>query len=197
MAVSVPVPEWQDPEADVPGRIVLAGGCFWCVEAVYRELHGVLSVTSGYSGGTAEDAEYRRVCSGTTSHAEAVDLRYDPKTLHFGQILQVFFGVAHDPTQKDRQGNDIGRQYRSAIFFLNDAQADMIRAYIAQLERERYFVQPIVTEIEPLQAFYPAEDYHQDYARRNPEQSYICAVAQPKIRAFAQIFPQYRKKGDI
>ena len=192
---ALPLPDWQDPDADAPGRIVLAGGCFWCVEGVYRELAGVQSVVSGYAGGRREEADYRTVCSGTTNHAEAVELRYDPKNLQFGEILQVFFGVAHDPTQRDRQGNDVGRQYRSAIFFVNDAQADMTRAYIAQLEKEGSFAQPIVTEIEPLAAFYPAEGYHQDYARRNPQQPYICAVAQPKIQALATIFPQYRRKA--
>ena len=191
----LPLPDWQDPEADVPARIVLAGGCFWCVEGVYRELAGVQAVLSGYAGGQEKDANYRAVCSGATDHAEAVELRYDPQQLRFGQILQVFFGVAHDPTQRDRQGNDIGRQYRSAIFFLNDAQADMVRAYIAQLEKGGFFRQPIVTELQALDTFYPAEEYHQDYARRNPDQSYICAVAQPKIQALASLFPQYRRKA--
>ncbi|MCE5393025.1 MAG: peptide-methionine (S)-S-oxide reductase MsrA [Acidithiobacillus sp.] len=194
MAVSLPIPEWQDPQADQPARVVLAGGCFWCVEGVFRQVAGILSTVSGYCGGRAEDANYERVCSGTTGHAEAVEILYDPGQIQFGQILQVFFGVAHDPTQKDRQGNDRGRQYRSAIFFVNDAQADMIRAYIAQLERASCFASPIVTEIEPLVAFYPAEDYHQDYARRNPHQPYVCAVAKPKIQALAAIFPQYEKK---
>ncbi|MEY2341840.1 peptide-methionine (S)-S-oxide reductase MsrA [Acidithiobacillus sp. IBUN Pt1247-S3] len=192
---ALPLPDWQDPEADLPGRIILAGGCFWCVEGVYRELAGVQSAVSGYTGGRREEADYRSVCSGATNHAEAVELRYDPEKLQFGEILQVFFGVAHDPTQRNRQGNDIGRQYRSAIFFLNDAQADMIRAYIAQLEKGECFAQPIVTELEPLQEFYPAEAYHQDYARRNPGQPYICAVAQPKIHALAAMFPEYRRKA--
>ncbi len=195
LKTALPLPAWQDPDADTPGRIVLAGGCFWCVEGLYRELDGVESVVSGYTGGRAEEADYRTVCSGSTNHVEAVDLHYNAAQLNFGQILQIFFGVAHDPTQRDRQGNDVGRQYRSAIFFLNDAQADMIRAYIAQLEAAGYFSQPIVTEILPLETFYPAEAYHQDYARRNPDQPYICAVAQPKMHALAALFPQYRRKA--
>ena len=191
MAVATPPPEWDEEAASAPAQAILAGGCFWCVEAVYRELRGVQALTSGYCGGAAEDAHYERVCSGRTGHAEALRIDFDPSQLSYGRILQVFFGVAHDPTQKDRQGNDIGPQYRSAIFPLNPAQERVARAYIAQLERSGLFTGPIVTAIEGPATFYPAEAYHQDYAHRHPDQPYICAVARPKEISLRRIFPQF------
>ncbi len=169
-------------------RAVLAGGCFWCVEAVYRELRGVHSVVSGYSGGTAETATYEAVCSKRTDHAEVVELRFEPAVISFGQILKVFFSVAHDPTQLDRQGNDVGRQYRSAIFPVDDRQREVAERYIRQLDEAGVFPQPIVTRIEPLEAFYRAEDEHQDYAARHPWQPYIAAVAAPKVRKLRERF---------
>jgi len=193
MAVAVPPPELDEEAASAPGQAVLAGGCFWCVEAVYRELYGVRAVLSGYCGGSAEDARYERVCSGRTGHAEAVRIDFDPSRLSFGRILQVFFGVAHDPTQKNRQGNDIGTQYRSAIFPLNASQERVARAYVAQLDRLGLFAAPIATTIEGPAPFFPAEDYHQDYARRHPQQPYICAVAQPKQDSLRRIFPEFLK----
>jgi len=178
--------DFPDPAVDMAARTgeqhtVLAGGCFWCVEAVYAQLDGVLAVENGYAGGTADTADYETVCSGRTGHAEVVRVRFDPAKLTLGQILKVFFSIAHDPTQKDGQGNDIGRQYRSAIFYTDEEQKAVAAAYIAQLDAARVFDRPIVTEITPLVAFYEAEPYHADYARRNPNSGYIRAVAAPKV----------------
>lgn len=178
--------DFPDPVVDMAPRTgeqhtVLAGGCFWCVEAVYAQLDGVLAVENGYAGGTADTADYETVCSGRTGHAEVVRVRFDPAKLTLGQILKVFFSIAHDPTQKDGQGNDIGRQYRSAIFYTDEEQKAVAAAYIAQLDAARVFDRPIVTEITPLVAFYEAEPYHADYARRNPNSGYIRAVAAPKV----------------
>ena len=167
---------------------VLAGGCFWCVEAVFRELDGVLGVTSGYSGGDAASANYERVCSGVTDHAEAVAIRFDPRRISYGRLLKVFFAVAHDPTQVDRQGNDRGRQYRSAVFFADAAQREVAEAYIRQLDEAKVFTAPIATEVVPLDAFYDAERYHQNYAAQHPEQSYIAYVAQPKVEKLKKDF---------
>ena len=164
------------------GRAVLAGGCFWCVEAVYKNLDGVSSVKSGYAGGSAETADYATVSTGSTDHAEAVEVLYDPSRISYGQILKVFFSIAHDPTQRDRQGPDTGRQYRSAIFYGDDDQKRVAEAYIEQLNQARVFDAPIVTEVAPLEAFFEAETYHQDYAARNPSNPYIVVNAQPKVR---------------
>lgn len=178
--------DFPEPVLDTVARTgeqqtVLAGGCFWCVEAVYAQLDGVRDVTNGYAGGTAETADYETVCSGRTGHAEVVRVRFDPAKMTFGQILKVFFSIAHDPTQKDGQGNDIGRQYRSAIFTIGDEQQRVAEAYIRQLDAAKAFDRPIVTEVTPLEAFYEAEPYHADYARRNPDSGYIRAVAAPKV----------------
>src|SRR6266849_5256768 len=179
-----PAPVVDAPLADKAGqsRAVLAGGCFWCVEAVYKNLEGVSSVKSGYAGGTADTADYETVSSGTTDHAEAVEVAYDPSRISFGQILKVFFAIAHDPTQLNRQGPDSGRQYRSAIFYADGEQQRVAQAYIDQLNKAHVFDQPIVTEVVPLEAFFQAETYHQDYAARNPLNPYIVFNAQPKVR---------------
>jgi peptide-methionine (S)-S-oxide reductase len=181
--------EFPDPAVDTtlaekPGqsRAILAGGCFWCVEAVYKNLDGVLSVNSGYAGGTADTADYETVSTGTTDHAESVEVVYDPSRISYGQILKVFFAIAHDPTQLNRQGPDTGRQYRSAIFYGDDEQKRVAEAYIDQLNKAHVFDQKIVTEVVPLEAFYEAETYHQDYAARNPLNPYIVFNAQPKVR---------------
>jgi peptide-methionine (S)-S-oxide reductase len=181
--------EFPDPVVDTAladksgqSRAVLAGGCFWCVEAVYKNLEGVSSVNSGYAGGTADTADYETVSSGTTDHAESVEVVYDPSRISFGQILKVFFAIAHDPTQLNRQGPDTGRQYRSAIFYADGEQQRVAQAYIDQLNKAHVFDQPIVTEVVPLEAFYQAETYHQDYAARNPLNPYIVFNAQPKVR---------------
>ena len=193
MAVVSPE-QFPDPVSDVArpaggeGVAVLAGGCFWCVEAVYRQLDGVSSVVSGYAGGSAESADYRTVSSGRTSHAEAVEIRFDPAKTSYGQLLKVFFSIAHDPTQRDRQGPDVGKQYRSAIFYKDDEQKRVAEAYITQLEKAHVFDAPIVTEVTKLDRFYPAEDYHQDYAARNPLQPYIMFTAAPKVQKVRKYF---------
>lgn len=172
---------------------VLAGGCFWCVEAVYLQLDGVRSVKSGYSGGTAETADYETVCGGRTGHAEAVEIRYDPAKLSYGKLLKVFFSIAHDPTTRDRQGADVGRQYRSAIFYADDEQQRVAEAYIKQLDSAKVFDRPIVTEVVPLERFYEAEAYHQNYAARNPGQPYIAYTAAPKVKKVRQYYADQLK----
>lgn len=185
----VPDPAEDLAPADDRGEAVLAGGCFWCTEAVYRQLAGVADVVPGYAGGDAATANYEAVCSGRTAHAEAIRISYDPKQASYGQLLKVFMAVAHDPTQYNRQGNDVGPQYRSAIFPLDDAQARVARAYLAQLGAAGVYAAPIATTIEPLPAFYEAERYHHDYAARNPGQPYIRAVSTPKVEKLAKAFP--------
>jgi len=172
---------------------VLAGGCFWCVEAVYKNLDGVSTVKSGYAGGTSGTADYETVSSGTTDHAESVEVAYDPSRISYGQILKVFFAIAHDPMQLNRQGPDTGRQYRSAIFYAGDEQKRVAQAYIDQLNKAHVFDKPIVTEVVPLEAFYEAETYHQDYAARNPLNPYIVFNAQPKVRKL-RAYQQAREK---
>lgn len=192
--------KFPDPALDPPTAsttAVLAGGCFWCVEAVYKQLPGVTAVTSGYAGGRAEDADYETVCSGTTGHAEAVEIRFDPQRTSYGQLLKVFFSIAHDPTQRDRQGNDVGRQYRSAIFYADDDQRRVAEAYIAQLDAAKVFDAKIVTEVTPLEKFYPAETYHQDYAERNPANPYIVFTAQPKVRKMREYLQSLRSGGRV
>jgi methionine-S-sulfoxide reductase len=159
---------------------VLAGGCFWCTEAAFEQLAGVVDVTSGYAGGSAATANYRAVCGGNTGHAEVIRITYDPGRISYSELLDVFFD-AHDPTQLNRQGNDVGTQYRSAIFYADEAEKAAAAARIAELTDRRAFGGPIVTTLEPLVEFFPAEDYHQDYARLNPEQPYIQAVSLPKV----------------
>jgi peptide-methionine (S)-S-oxide reductase len=179
---------FPDPEVDetAPGggrrAIVLGGGCFWCTEACYVELKGVLAVRPGYAGDSQATADYKTVCSGRTNHAEVIEVVYDPAVLSLGRILKIFFSIAHDPTQKDRQGNDVGRQYRSVIFYADEEQKRVAEAYIAQLERARAFDAPITTEVVPLERFYEAEDYHHNYAALNPFQPYIRAVSDPKVK---------------
>jgi len=172
---------------------VLAGGCFWCVEAVYRQLDGIVSVVSGYSGGTAATADYRTVCSGTTDHAEAVRIEYEANKLTYGQLLKVFFSVAHDPTQLNRQGNDVGRQYRSTIFYANDEERRIATAYIQQLNEAHVFPDRIATTLEPLEKFCEGEAYHQDYAARNPNQPYIACIARPKVEKLRESYPERLK----
>jgi len=184
----------DDLGAVAEGVAVLGGGCFWCVDAVYRQLEGVIQVTAGYAGGTAETADYRTVCSGTTGHAEVVMIRFDPSRITFGQILKVFFSVAHDPTQLNRQGNDFGPQYRSAIFVTDADQRRVAQAYIDQLDAAKVYDDKIVTTLEPLEAFYEAEEYHQDYAARNPEQPYIAHISMPKVAKVRKHFADRLKR---
>ena len=168
---------------------VFAGGCFWGVEAVFEHVRGVKSVVSGYAGGTRLTARYPIVASGTTGHAEAVRVVYDPREVSYGQLLKVFFAVAHDPTQLNRQGPDRGTQYRSQVFATSAAQQQAARDYIARLDDAGVFKRPIVTRVEPLQAFYKAESYHQDYLRRHPDEAYIVHHDLPKLAALEREFP--------
>lgn len=190
---------FPDPEVQVAeqGRrtIVLGGGCFWCTEAVYRDLEGVIAVRPGYAGDAKELADYRTVCSGRTEHAEVIEVAYDAAKIGLGPILKIFFSIAHDPTQKDGQGNDFGRQYRSVIFYADDAQKRVAEAYIAQINKARVLGAPVVTEVTPLEAFYPAEDYHHDYAARNPDQPYIRAVSAPKVQKLKAVHGALLKSG--
>lgn len=172
---------------------VLAGGCFWCTEAVFRQLDGVLDVESGYAGGSAATANYDAVCSGTTGHAEVIRITYDPARISYGTLLKFFFGVAHDPTQLNRQGADRGTQYRSAVFFAGDAELEVAADYIAQLDAAKVFPDPIVTTLEPLETFHKAETYHQDYAARNPAQPYIAAVSTPKVDKLRKKYAEHLK----
>ena len=174
-----------EPDVEIA---VLAGGCFWCVEAVFRELRGVLKVESGYCGGTRETADYQQVCTGRTDHAEAVRISYDRRQIRYEDLLMVFFSIAHDPTQKDRQGNDRGRQYRSAIFYNDERQQAAATTLIAQLTRDQVFKNPIVTEIVPASPFYPAEAYHNNYAAFHPDQPYVVHVATPKVTKLRRYF---------
>lgn len=189
----VPDPVVDAPLAATPGHAlaVLAGGCFWCTEAVYRELAGVTAVVSGYSGGTAATADYEAVCTGRTDHAEVIQIAYDPSRISYGMLLKVFFAVAHDPTQLDRQGNDVGRQYRSAIFHADEQQRDIAAKYIAQLDASGVFGAPIVTRLEPLKDFFEAETYHQNYAALHPGQPYIQAIAMPKVEKLRNYFGEH------
>ena len=184
----VPNPLLDVPATDDCGEAVLAGGCFWCTEAVFRRLDGVNEVQPGYAGGAADAANYKAVCSGSTGHAEVIRILYDPAKISFGQLLKVFFAVAHNPTQKDRQGNDVGSQYRSAIFPLDDTQSAVAGNYIRQLEASQAFASPIVTTIEPLEAFFVAESYHHNYAELNPGQGYIQFVSMPKVAKLENYF---------
>jgi len=169
--------------------VVLAGGCFWGVQAVFEHLKGVSSVTSGYSGGYVKSPSYESVSMGVTGHAEAVSIIYDPSQLTYGQLLRVFFSVAHDPTQWNRQGPDTGSQYRSAIFYTSAEQERIAQAYIAQLGAAKVYSRPIVTKVEPFQAFYAAESYHQDFLKNNPDNPYIVYNDLPKLENLKKDFP--------
>jgi peptide-methionine (S)-S-oxide reductase len=168
----------------------LAGGCFWCLEAVFEQLRGVTAVMSGYSGGQVPNPSYQAVCTGTTGHAEVTQVTFDPDQISFHDLLGVFFTI-HDPTTLDRQGGDVGTQYRSAIFYHDDDQRRTAQELIRELEAEHVFDEPIVTKVEPLQAFYPAEEYHREYYRRNPNQGYCRAVIAPKV---AKLRSKYLEK---
>jgi peptide-methionine (S)-S-oxide reductase len=184
-----PATDSQLAKAKTTETAVLAGGCFWGVEAVFEHVKGVVDVVSGYSGGTAESAQYEKVSSGRTGHAEAVHITYDPSLVTYGQLLKVFFSVAHNPTELNRQGPDTGPQYRSAIFVANDEQKRVAQSYLAQLNAAKTFSRPIVTEVTPLRAFYAAEAYHQDYAVRHPGNAYIVMHDWPKVENLQQQLP--------
>ena len=192
----VPTPAVDEPAGTRSSEIaVLAGGCFWGVQGVYQHVKGVTGAVSGYSGGEQSTAEYERVTTGRTGHAEAVQIAFDPRVITYGRILQLFFSVVHDPTQLNRQGPDVGTQYRSAIFPMNPEQGNVAKAFIAQLNQARTFDAAIVTKIEPSRSFYPAEAYHQDFLERNPTHPYIMINDLPKIDNLKRMFPDlYRPK---
>ena len=191
-APAIPPIKNDVPLAKKPGKetAVFAGGCFWGVQSVFQRVKGVQHTVAGYSGGSANTATYRQVITETTGHAESVEVTYDPSIITYGQLLRIYFSVVHDPTQLNRQGPDVGTSYRSAIFYTNEEQQRLAKAYIAQLNEAKVFHGPIVTEVTPLKAFYRAEDYHQDYAYYNPNNPYIQVCDRPKIEALKQQFPE-------
>ena len=189
-AVTVPAPAEVSRPAPGLQTIVLAGGCFWGIEAVYEHIRGVTEAVSGYAGGAKSTADYEMVSSGATGHAESVRVTFDPSRVSLEKILQVFFSVAHDPTQLNRQGPDVGSQYRSAIFFADEEQSRVAKAYIDQLTKANVYKRPIVTQVVKLDGFYPAEEYHQDFAEKNPTYPYIVFHDKPKVENLKQRFPE-------
>jgi peptide-methionine (S)-S-oxide reductase len=190
MAVPAPVVDASLASSKGEQTAVVAGGCFWGIQAVFQHVKGVISATSGYSGGVSRTAEYELVSTGETGHAESVKITYDPSQITYGQLLRVFFSVAHDPTQLNRQGPDEGSQYRSAIFYNNDEQKRIAEAYVAQLKTAKVFPRPIVTQVVALKAFYPAEPHHQNYATNHPNDPYIVYNDAPKVAHLRQQFPE-------
>jgi peptide-methionine (S)-S-oxide reductase len=189
-AVMIPAPAADTQASDGIQTAVIAGGCFWGVQGVFQHTSGVVNAVSGYAGGSKATADYTMVSTGSTGHAESVEIKYDPKKISYGKILQIFFSVAHDPTQLNRQGPDSGTQYRSAIFTTNDEQKKVAEAYIAQLNAAKVYRKPIVTKVGPLEGFYPAEAYHQDYLTLHPNQPYIAYNDIPKVENLKKIFAQ-------
>ncbi len=191
--IPAPILDINAPEAGYEAgqheTAVLAGGCFWGAQSVFQRVKGVLQTTVGYSGGAAHTANYREVCGESTGHAEAIEIVFDPAQVTYGTLLRIFFSVFHDPTQLNRQGNDVGTSYRSAIFYTDEEQQRIAQAYIAQLDAAQIFPRPIVTQVVPLVAFYRGEDYHQDYAMKNPQNPYIQVCDIPKIGALEVQFP--------
>ena len=189
--VIIAPPALDNPKAPGPPQTaVLAGGCFWGVQGVFEHVRGVQKVTAGYAGGDKAGADYETVSSGSTGHAESVKIVFDPAELSYGQLLQIAFSVVHDPTQLNRQGPDVGTQYRSAVFYADDAQKKIAEAYISQLEKAHAYARPIVTRVDPLKGFYAAEDYHQDYLYHNPNVPYIAMFDIPKVENFKRTFPE-------
>lgn len=190
--VTIPPPAVDNPRE--PGKLqtaVLAGGCFWGLQGVFEHVRGVHDVLAGYSGGTRLTANYQDVGSGQTGHAESVKIVFDPAAVSYGKLLQIYFSVAHDPTELNRQGPDLGSQYRSSIFYGDDDQRHIAESYIAQLDKDKVFPRPIVTRLDPLRAFYQAETYHQDYYLKNPDYPYIVINDLPKIASLKALFPDY------
>lgn len=187
----IPDPKEDETRAPAtsPETVVFAGGCFWGIQAVFEHVKGVAKATAGYSGGDVKNPGYEEVSSGTTGHAESVEVVYDPSQITFGQLLKIFFSVAHNPTELNRQGPDEGTQYRSAIFYTTPDQQRIAQAYVDQLTQAKFFPDPIVTQIQPMKAFYRAEDYHQDYARHHPENPYIMINDAPKVSNLKKDFP--------
>jgi len=193
--VNLPEPTVDIPAATGAQTAVFAGGCFWCTEAVFEKLIGIEKVVSGFAGGDAATAHYEMVSSGRTNHAESIQITFDPAKITYGQLLRVFFGVAHDPTQLNRQGPDFGKQYRSAIFYKDAEQKRVAEAYIQQLEEAKVFHKPIVTEVTQLKGFYPAEEYHQHYVQRHPNNPYVVVNSLPKLEKLKKQFPELLKKS--
>jgi peptide-methionine (S)-S-oxide reductase len=197
-AAAVPAPAVDNSKAHgALQTAVLAGGCFWGMQGVFEHVRGVHQVLAGYSGGSRLTAQYDQVGTGTTGHAESVQITFDPAELSYGELLRIYFSVATDPTELNRQGPDSGSQYRSAIFYADDTQRRIAASYIAQLDKERTFSQPIVTRVDALHGFYPAEGYHQDYYLHNPDQPYIVLNDLPKIRNLKLLFPQYYRDPPV
>lgn len=195
---AVPPPTTDEQAATAPREVaILAGGCFWGVQGVFQHVDGIVSAVSGYAGGAADTAQYQSVGSGSTGHAEAVQITYDPRRISFGRLLQIYFSVAHDPTERDRQGPDVGPQYRSAIFPVTADQARIARAYIDQLNAARVFAAPIATTVESGRQFYPAEAYHQDYLTRHPDQPYIAINDLPKLTDLQRLFPNVYRAAPV
>lgn len=194
---TLPDPKVDESLAATKGQetVVLAGGCFWGIQAVFEHVKGVTRATAGYSGGTVANPSYELVSSGTTGHAESVEIVYDPSQITFGRLLKIFFSVAHDPTELNRQGPDEGTQYRSAIFYANESQQRIAQAYIDQLTFSKIFRERIVTQLVPVKAFFPAEEYHQDYAAHNPDNPYIMAYDLPKVNNLRKQFPDLYVKN--
>ncbi|MET0330376.1 MAG: peptide-methionine (S)-S-oxide reductase MsrA [Dyella sp.] len=193
---SGPVPASAASAAAGQQIAVLAGGCFWGMESVFEHVKGVRQVQSGYAGGAASTAHYDQVSDGDTGHAESVRIVYDPAQVSYADLLKIYFAVAHDPTEKDRQGPDVGTQYRSEIFYLNAQQKQIASQTIAQLNASKVFSKPIVTEVAPLPAFYPAEAYHQDYAERHPNNLYIVINDAPKVAQLKSMYPQFYRASE-
>jgi peptide-methionine (S)-S-oxide reductase len=189
-----PIVDNKSPAGAGAETAVLAGGCFWCVEAVFQQIAGVEKVVSGYSGGDAASAHYEIVSTGKTGHAESVQVTYDPRKISYGRVLKVFFDVAHDPTQLNRQGPDVGPQYRSAIFYSNPEQKRIAEAYIKQLDQAKVFGSPIVTQVVELKSFYPAEEHHQNFCNRNPKNPYVVNIAMPKVEKVKTKVPELAKQ---
>ena len=199
-ASAIPLPDPvvdQQLASDEPQVAVLAGGCFWGVQAVFQHTNGVQLALSGYSGGMKTNPSYEEVTTGRTGHAESVQIKYNPREISYGQILKIYFSVVHDPTQLNRQGPDVGTHYRSAIFYANDEQKKVAEAYIAQLGQAGVFKSPIVTKVGPLTAFYPAEAYHQDYAIKHPTQPYIAIHDLPKVDNLKRLFPNMYRTNPV
>ena len=172
----------------------LGGGCFWCLDPIFKDLKGVVNVVVGYSGGTVKNPSYRLVCTGTTGHAEAVQISFDPKVISYKELLKIFFGF-HDPTTLNRQGADVGTQYRSVIFYHDEMQKNIAEETIAEIDKAGIWGKPIVTEVTPFEAFYPAEDYHQDYFKNNPTQGYCRVVIAPKVTKFRKYYAEMIKQA--
>jgi peptide-methionine (S)-S-oxide reductase len=198
-AVSIPAPahDMAAPAGAGLQTVVLAGGCFWGVQAVYQHTKGVTAAVSGYAGGEKSTAQYEMVGTGRTGHAESVKVTFDPQQISYGKILQIYFSVAHNPTELNYQGPDAGTQYRSAIFYASDAQKQVAASYITELEKARIFPEPIVTKLEPLSGFYPAEDYHQDFAVLHPSYPYIVFNDAPKVENLKRLFADYYRTTPV